>query len=204
MRVCPSSCTSIVLNRPNSAAILITGLSQVMPVASMPTASGSATLSCWYGTMPMQHHRDEHVDHRADRQRAEDADRHVARRVARFLRRGRHGVEADVGEEHHAGAAQHAAPAELAELTGVRRDERRQVRALHVRRAGDDEDHEHDRLDRHQQRVGVGRLLDADHQQCRDDEDDQRRRQVEEARRAAAPPATTGMTMPRSRARLTK
>ena len=53
MRVCPSSCTSIVLNRPNSAADLDHRASQVSPVASMPTASGSATFSCWYGTMPI-------------------------------------------------------------------------------------------------------------------------------------------------------
>ena len=37
----------------------------------------------------------------------------------RFLRGGRDGVEADEGEEHHRGAAQHAAPAEMAELAGV-------------------------------------------------------------------------------------
>ena len=46
----------------------------------------------------------------------------------RFLRRGRHGVEADVGEEDDAGAAQHAAPAVLAERAGVGRDERMPVR----------------------------------------------------------------------------
>src|SRR5207302_1805933 len=37
-------------------------------------------------------------------QRGEDADRHVALRLARLLRVGGDGVEADVGEEHQRGA----------------------------------------------------------------------------------------------------
>ena len=43
-------------------------------------------------------------------------------RILRLLRRGGHGVEADVGEEDDAGAAQDAAPAVVAELAGVRRE----------------------------------------------------------------------------------
>ena len=43
----------MVLNNPKSAAILTNGASQRTPVASMPTASGSATLSRWYGTTPI-------------------------------------------------------------------------------------------------------------------------------------------------------
>ena len=66
--------------------------------------------------------RHQDVQHGADGQRAENADRHVALRVLRFLRRGAHRIESDVGEEDHARAAQHAAPAELAELAGVRRE----------------------------------------------------------------------------------
>ncbi len=46
IRVWPRSCTSMVLKRPKSALTFTTGLNQVSPVASMPTASGSATLSC--------------------------------------------------------------------------------------------------------------------------------------------------------------
>ena len=74
------------------------------------------------------HARHQHVEHRADDQRSEDAARHVALRIPRLLRRRRHGVEADVGEEDHAGAAQDAAPAVFAELPGVRRNERVPVR----------------------------------------------------------------------------
>ena len=43
----------MVLNSPNSALTFTTGLNQVRPVASMPTASGSATLSRGYGTIPI-------------------------------------------------------------------------------------------------------------------------------------------------------
>ena len=48
---------------------------------------------------PGQHDADDDVDQRADRQAAEDADRQVALRVLRLLRRRRDRVEADVGEE---------------------------------------------------------------------------------------------------------
>ncbi len=37
----------MVLKRPKSALIFTTGLNQVRPVASIPTAIGSATLSRW-------------------------------------------------------------------------------------------------------------------------------------------------------------
>lgn len=50
---CPSIVTIMVLNRPKSALILMNGLSHRTPVASMPTANGSATLSCVYGTIPV-------------------------------------------------------------------------------------------------------------------------------------------------------
>ena len=60
-------------------------------------------------------------------QRAEDADRHVALRLLRLLRGGGDGIEADEGEEHHGGAAQDAAQAEIAEAAGVRGDERMPV-----------------------------------------------------------------------------
>ena len=48
------------------------------------------------------HQADDHVDERADEQRAQDAARHVALRIARLLGGGRDGVEADVGEEDDA------------------------------------------------------------------------------------------------------
>ncbi len=54
------------------------------------------------------------IEHGADDERAQNADRHVALRIMRLLRRGRHGVEADIGEEHYGRAAQYAAQAEFA------------------------------------------------------------------------------------------
>ena len=120
--------------------------------------------------------------HGADRERGEDADRHVALRVLRLLRGGRDRVEADVGEEHHRRAAQHAAPAELAELAGVRRDERRQVLAPARRpRPATTKTTSTTTLMHDQRRVGVGGLLDADHQQRRDQQHDGGGRQVEHA-----------------------
>ena len=47
-----------------------------------------------------QHRADHDVDDRADGEPAEDADRQVALRVLRLLRRRRDRVEPDVGEEH--------------------------------------------------------------------------------------------------------
>ena len=41
----------------------------------------------------------------------------------RFLRRHAHRIEADIGEEDHAGGAEHAGPAEMSERAGVGRNE---------------------------------------------------------------------------------
>ena len=101
--------------RPAMAPILTTGRSQASPgpAALMPTAIGSGTLSWVYRTAGQrQRHHD--VEHRADGERAEDADGHVALRVSRLLRRGGDRVESDVGEEDHPRAAHDAVPPILA------------------------------------------------------------------------------------------
>ena len=74
--------------------------------------------------------RDEDVEDRAEQQRADQADRHVALRILGFLGRGRDRVETDVGEEHRrrgadradagAEAAEHAGRQERVELVGAR------------------------------------------------------------------------------------
>ncbi len=46
MRDCPSSITSITLESPATAPILTSRLPQRTPVASIPTATGSATFNC--------------------------------------------------------------------------------------------------------------------------------------------------------------
>src|SRR5690242_12744165 len=53
MRGWPSNMTSMVLVRPMIAPNLTIGLSQPMPVASMPNAIGAGTLSCEYLTTPV-------------------------------------------------------------------------------------------------------------------------------------------------------
>ena len=74
-------------------------------------------------------------------ERAENAERHVPLRIARFERRGRGGVEADVREEDDRGALHDAAPAEVAVVAGVRRDVRMPVRGVDELQPGE---HEHD------------------------------------------------------------
>src|SRR6185312_1290172 len=54
MRGWPSNMTSMVLVRPMIAPNLTIGLSQPIPVASMPNAIGAGTLSCVYLTMPVR------------------------------------------------------------------------------------------------------------------------------------------------------
>ena len=73
--------------------------------------------------MPVSTSATSDVEQRADRERAQDADGHVALRVLGLLRGGRDRVEADVGEEDDGRAADDAAPAEVAEVAGVGRDE---------------------------------------------------------------------------------
>ena len=77
----------------------------IQPTVSNPArcsawASGSATASSVYGTIPVSDEADDDVDDRADRQPAEDANRKVALRIAGLFGRGRDRVEANIGEEH--------------------------------------------------------------------------------------------------------
>ena len=60
---------------------------------------------------PGEHRRDGDVEHRADGERAQDADRHVALRVLALFGGRRDGVEADEGEEDDGRAAHDAGDA---------------------------------------------------------------------------------------------
>ena len=126
--------------------------------------------------MPVKTSRDDDVDERADDQRADDADRQVALRVADFLGDGRHGVEADVGEEHDRRSGLHAGPAVGRERPPVRR----------VRRAPADEDEEgeHDELEHDHAGVERRALADADDEHDRDQGDDAEGQDVEDDRDA--------------------
>ena len=55
-----------------------------------------------------QHVGEQHVENGAEDERAENADRHVALRISRFLRGGRDRVETDIGEEDDAGRAENS------------------------------------------------------------------------------------------------
>ena len=66
---------------------------------------------CGYGTMPVSTAATAMYSTVQSSSEVDDADRHVALRVARLLGVGRDRVEADVGEEDVAGAARHAAEA---------------------------------------------------------------------------------------------
>ena len=135
---------------------------------------------------PGQHEADRDIEHRAYRQRAENPDRHVALRVLGFLRGGRNGVEPDIGEEHHRGAAQNAAQPELA-LANVWRNEiaRRVCRGHPMRRAhercGDGDEHQNnDELDGDDHHVGSRRLTHPDNEHRRDRHDYKHRWNIED------------------------
>ncbi|KAG1250199.1 hypothetical protein G6F65_018831 [Rhizopus arrhizus] len=101
------------------------------------------------------------VQHGADRQRQHHADRHVALRVLRFLRRHRHRLEADVGEEHHRRAAQHAFHAVLAGAF-VGGNERGPVAGVDVLPADPDDQHDQAGLEHDHRHVHRRGLADAD------------------------------------------
>ena len=91
------------------------------------------------------------VEDRADRQRADDADRHVALGVLGLLGGGRDRVEADVGEEDQACPAEDAAPAVLEVEPGALggRDERPpQLAGSTMRQTQQDEQDDDRHLDR--------------------------------------------------------
>ena len=106
----------------------------------------------------------------ADGERAEDSDGHVALRILGFLRGGRHGVEADVGEEDYAGAAGDAGPSEGSERSLIGRHEWMPVRGCDLRMAkqeqgcDDDEGENCADLDEYDERIEVGGLAHSDDQ----------------------------------------
>ena len=107
------------------------------------------------------HEREEYVEHGAKEQRAENADGHVAPGVNRFLRSGAHGIEAYVGEEEDSGAAQHAAPAEVAKRAGVFGDKRREVVGIDIEEADADEHDYHQQFQKYDEVVEARAALRA-------------------------------------------
>ena len=75
------------------------------PIWLTALAIGAGSFELGVGHDAHQHGRGEDVEHGADQQRTDDADRHVARRVLRLGAGGGDRLEADVGEEDRRGAA---------------------------------------------------------------------------------------------------
>src|SRR5438094_136021 len=125
---------------------------------------------------PREYRTDDHVDHGADGESTQNADRQVALRVLGFLRRGGDGVETDVREKHDRGALM-----DPAKPVG---SERVVVSGTEVREPGDDEQPQYEQLDRHHDVIGRGTLAYAEHEQPRDERDDHEGRQVHQDRYA--------------------
>ena len=132
------------------------------------------------------HDGNQDVQHGADQQRTDDAERHVALRVLGFLAGGGHRFEADVGEEHDRCGAEDAAPAVFAFLAGRFRDERipvglQGIEVLDHVPADDDDEGDDDRgLDGDDDVVDLGAFRHADDQQAAEQQADQEGRQVEQ------------------------
>ena len=135
-----------------------------------------------------RHHGD--VQHRADHERRNDTNRHIALRVLRFLCVSGHGVEPDVREEDDGGAGDHAdrlpsgvhlTKQRVAEEAHARHPERRKRRpVVRVDEERADQNHEQDGGQLHADHGGVEAraLLNALHQHNGHDRHDQHCRQV--------------------------
>ena len=131
--------------------------------------------------------RHQDVEHGAEQQRTDQADRHVALRVLGLFGRGRNRIEADIGEEDRrrradradpgTETAEHAGGEEGVELVGVE---------LGAGEGQRDEDGERDHLDHDQHCVDAGAFIGADHQKPGDQQRYHHRRQIDEAARFAA------------------
>src|SRR4029077_6954204 len=91
-----------------------------------------------HGRDATQNVREKHIKNHANYQGTEDADRHVAFRVSRLLRRRANGIKPDVGEKHNASRAEDAENSSVrmgdalrCDVRGRRWNERRVVRRVH-------------------------------------------------------------------------
>ena len=115
-RTAPISSVITTVVRPATAPAAISVAKPSLPTAVNAVASAASGSISLVGHHPGDHQRDRHVEHGADRQRAEDALGQVLLRVARLLGGRRDHVEADVGEEHHRGRRDDAEDAERLRL----------------------------------------------------------------------------------------
>ena len=140
---------------------------------------------------PAQHVRKQHIQHGADDQRSENANRHVASGILRFLGGSRDSVEADVCEEDDACGAQdaHDPPVMMHDalrrrVGRCRRNQRRMVRGIDE--SPPDADHEqHDaQLQDDDEPIDKRRFPGAAYQQPGKQQQDEHRWQVHDAVRA--------------------
>ena len=131
------------------------------------------------GRQTRQNQNHGNVKHGANPERTQDANRHVALRVSRFLRGRGDRVKPNVGEEDDPRPSQHSRQAELAEGALVRRQERVPVGAIYIKGADHNEHHDDAKLHHHDQAVEVRGFTDADDEQRRDQDHDESCRQIE-------------------------
>ena len=128
-------------------------------------------------------HKD--VQHRADQQRPNDANRHVLLRVLSFLARRRNGLKSDIGKEHNRRGTQDAAPTKLALLGTGWRNEGAPIafQSLEILddepAANQDEGNDDCAFDGHNHVVDAGAFRDTYDQQTRQSHTDQKCGQVE-------------------------
>ena len=184
----PAACTRMTEVRPAMAPILMRpepGQPRPAALIAHRDRVGHVELGVLHDAGEHQRHDD--VEHRADGERAEDADRHVALRVLGLLRRGGDRVEPDVGEEHDARAARPCRSSRMLARAGVGRNERLPVGRVDVRRSPST-------MNRNttaslMNTITLLTLADSQmpiDQQGRDQRDDDHRRHVEDRGRGAA------------------
>ncbi len=128
----------------------------------------------------------EEIEDGDDEERSEEADRHVAAGVLRFLGGGADGIESEVGEEDDARSAQDASPSEVAPFAGGGRNEGMPVRRMDgVGRPGDEEEDDGE-LDVDDDVVRHRRFLDAEDQDGGGETDDEDGGEIEKGGDLAA------------------
>ena len=100
MRACPYWKTISEEIMPTSAPTVTQPRIRFIPSAFSASATGARAIERSPVRDPGQYQRDRDIEHGANDQRGDDPHRHIALRIPAFLRRGRDGIESDVGEEY--------------------------------------------------------------------------------------------------------
>jgi hypothetical protein len=106
-----------------------------------------------------------------------------ALRITRLERRRRSRIESHVGEEDDGSTLHQAGPAKVSAYAGIGWDIRVPVGRVHVLQSGKHDDDDDADLERHHDRVGMGRPVNAHVQEPRHRGDDEYRRHVDNGTR---------------------